>query len=154
MKPPRRLSAVAAAAFALFAFVACAGEERAPAPLAEPLVDATAEVKIAIELRDIAFSEQVLRVAAGQVVELAITNSGTLRHDFTIERIPAQVSASGQQRPDRFDVYLDLQRGESGVLLLRVTEPGEYTFFCSVPGHRRAGMVGTLVVSGSAAGGG
>ncbi|MEE8337520.1 MAG: cupredoxin domain-containing protein [Dehalococcoidia bacterium] len=154
MKLPRRLPVAVTIAFALFVFVACAGEERAPAPLAEPLVSATAEVKIAIELRDIAFSEQVLRVAAGQVVELAISNSGTLRHDFTIERIAAQVSASGRQRPDRFDVYLDLQRGQSGVLLLRVTEPGEYIFFCSVPGHRRAGMVGTLVVSGSAAGGG
>jgi uncharacterized cupredoxin-like copper-binding protein len=36
-------------------------------------------------------------------------------------------------------------RGASNTLSLNL-KPGTYTFFCSVPGHRQAGMQGTLVV--------
>jgi plastocyanin len=36
-------------------------------------------------------------------------------------------------------------RGDRGKLRLRL-EPGRFTFYCSVPGHRAAGMQGTLVV--------
>lgn len=155
MKLSRRLLTVAIAACSLFAFIACGGESAPSAPL-EPIVDplagATAEVTISIVLRDIAFSEDVLTIEAGRVIAVEIANSGSLRHDFTIERIPAEVSAAGQQQRGKFDVYVDVKRDESATLLLRVTEPGEYTFFCSVPGHRGAGMVGTLVVSGSGVG--
>ena len=153
MRLPRHPHIAAIVACSLFAFVACGGEAALSEPIIDPLARATAEAAIAIELRDIAFSEDVLTIEAGKVVELAISNAGSLRHDFTIERVPADVSASGQQKRGKFDVYVDLKQGQSATLLLRVTEPGEYTFFCSVPGHRSAGMEGTLVVSGSGAGG-
>ena len=36
--------------------------------------------------------------------------------------------------------------GASKTLMVNL-KPGTYTFYCSVPGHRQAGMHGTLTVS-------
>ncbi|MCH7717916.1 MAG: hypothetical protein IIB21_00460, partial [Chloroflexi bacterium] len=44
------------------------------------------------------------------------------------------------------DVHFALTEPGSGVVHLRVFEPGEYVFYCSVPGHQEAGMEGTLTV--------
>lgn len=45
-------------------------------------------------------------------------------HDFTIDEFDAHVAAVGETR--------------SGGL--RAGAPGRYVFYCSVPGHRQAGM--------------
>lgn len=123
-----------------------AGDPVATAPIEDPLAGASAEASLPLVMRDISFDRDVLELTAGQVVEIALENRGTLAHDFTIDEIPAEVSAAGLRRPDNFNVHVPLGRGGTAELLLRVTEPGEYVFYCSIPGHRQAGMEGTLVV--------
>ena len=38
--------------------------------------------------------------------------------------------------------------GEKASSRIFFGEPGEYTYFCAIPGHRQAGMVGTVTVTG------
>ncbi len=108
-----------------------------------------------VEMTSFAFTPNAIQVGAGEVLEIAIQNADPLLHDFTIDKIDADVHVSylggtGQhqhQEPERdADVHFALTEPASGVVHLKVHEPGEYVFYCTVPGHREAGMEGRLVV--------
>lgn len=80
---------------------------------------------------DIGFDPKELSMAADSDVTISVANNGVLQHDFVIEGTD-------------FATPL-LNGGESGDLVVNLPA-GEYIYFCSVPGHREAGMQGTLTV--------
>lgn len=119
----------------------------------DPLAGAIVEQRLSLAARDIAFDQQQLRGSSNQVIEITLVNKGTLAHDFTIDELPGEVGNAGRAsgRDHGHDVegrsvHVVLERGEEERLLVRVSEPGDYEFYCSVPGHRQAGMEGTFVV--------
>jgi uncharacterized cupredoxin-like copper-binding protein len=79
----------------------------------------------------IQFAPTELRVKAGEIVALRLENRDTTPHSFNI---------------DEFGVHISMPPGESSLALFKASTPGTYTFYCDVPGHRAAGMVGTLIV--------
>ncbi len=79
------------------------------------------------------YTSKTLTAKAGQV-SIAFTNMSPLSHNMTIE------SSSGQTVG-----ATPTFQGATKTLSLNL-KPGTYKFFCTVPGHRQAGMEGTLVV--------
>ena len=79
------------------------------------------------------FSTTSLTAKAGKV-SIAFTNSSKLEHNVTV----ASSSGSVLGATPTF-------QGGSKTLSLTL-KPGTYKFYCSVPGHRAAGMEGTLTV--------
>ena len=77
-----------------------------------------------------AFDPPGITVRAGEDIAIVLT-SADIEHDFTVDDIDAHVSA---------------EAGETAEGGLRADEPGTYTYYCSVEGHREAGMEGTLTV--------
>ncbi|MEZ5078082.1 MAG: cupredoxin domain-containing protein [Solirubrobacterales bacterium] len=70
---------------------------------------------------------------AGEVV-VEFTNDSPIEHDVDIEDANGEVVLET-------DIVTESAESASADL-----PAGEYTFYCSVPGHREAGMEGTLVV--------
>jgi plastocyanin len=82
---------------------------------------------------ELKYDKKSLSANAGKV-SIAFTNMSPLMHNMTIE------SSSGK-------IVGATPTFQGGSKTLSVDlKPGTYKFFCSVPGHRMAGMEGTLTV--------
>ena len=96
----------------------------------------TAASKVTLEANpsgQLAYDKASLTAKSGQVI-IDFTNVSPLDHNVTIESSAGKVlGATPTFTGGARDLSLDLQ-------------PGTYKFFCSVPGHRMAGMEGTLTV--------
>ena len=79
---------------------------------------------------DIAYESAPDTLPAGET-EITLTNNGQAQHDVTFEELDETVAVA------------DGGETASGTVTL---EAGEVTYYCSVPGHREAGMEGTITV--------
>jgi mono/diheme cytochrome c family protein len=79
---------------------------------------------------DIKFEPAALTIPAGQDVVVNIPNTGALPHNFSI---------------DELNISVDQPAGYTGEVTINAPA-GTYTYYCNVPGHRAAGMEGTLTV--------
>ena len=80
----------------------------------------------------IRFAPTEMRAQAGSLVALRLENHDSAGHTFNI---------------DEFNVHIAMPPGQPAIALFRAGPPGTYTFYCDVPGHREAGMVGTLIIT-------
>jgi plastocyanin len=81
----------------------------------------------------LAYEPDSLQASAGNVT-IKFSNPATVGHDVHIEGDGEDLAAS--------DVVADGETTEASADL----EAGDYTFYCSIPGHREGGMEGTLTV--------
>lgn len=81
----------------------------------------------------LAYNTKALAATAGKVT-ITMTNMSPLEHNMTI--------AEGTKVIGATPTFVGGTRSVTVTL-----KPGKYVFYCSVPGHRQAGMEGTLTVS-------
>jgi nitrite reductase (NO-forming) len=90
------------------------------------------DFSIPVRAGEMFFDPRAISVPEGSTVEIAMTNEGLVEHDFVLDEVQFRLyTAAGDSASDTFVV----------------PPAGTYTFYCSIPGHREAGMVGTLTVN-------
>ena len=112
-----------------------AGPTAGPPPSSSPAAaPPTSALKLAANPSGaLSYDTKQLSAKAGKVA-IAFTNASPLEHDVTIAQGSTVLGATPVFQSGTKTVTLSLK-------------PGTYTFYCSVPGHRQAGMEGTLSVS-------
>jgi plastocyanin len=104
-----------------------------PAPASSPGKAGTSLKLAANPSGQLSYNTKLLNAKAGTVT-ITMTNMSPEEHNVTVAEGSKVLGAT-----PTFD-------GGSRTLTLKL-KPGKYTFYCSVPGHRQAGMEGTLNVS-------
>ncbi len=106
-----------------------------PATTAAP---AAATTKLALAADPdgaLAFTEKTLTAKAG-AVDITLTNDSSVPHNVAVEG-PGGTTEGPSDTIDG---------GKTATLSIANLPAGTYQYYCAIPGHRQAGMVGTLTV--------
>jgi nitrite reductase (NO-forming) len=110
-----------------------AGLTAAPSVSPSPAAGACAVVGTVVDVQafDLGFTPTTIEVPASGSTRIVFANTGRVVHNLTVDALGIQIIAS---------------RGGTNEAVVTDPVPGTYEFYCSVSGHRQAGMVGTLIV--------
>lgn len=135
----------------LVGLLAACRNNASPADTAQPTKVLT------ITATDIAYDTPVIEMKAGQLLRLTLQNDGALEHDFSFMEMPlaGEVTGGGMDMAghdmsnmeEEPDVHVSAMPGESNTISFTPSRPGVYEYYCTVAGHREAGMSGTLNVA-------
>jgi plastocyanin len=104
------------------------------APATRPAAAGAAPLALAADPSGaLKYDKKALSAKAGKVT-IAFTNASPIGHDVTIAKGPTKLAGTNVITNSKAAVSVTLK-------------PGAYVFYCSVPGHRQAGMQGTLTVT-------
>jgi uncharacterized cupredoxin-like copper-binding protein len=98
-----------------------------------------------------AFAPNRLVFRQGEQVQFVLRNGGELEHELVIGTVEAN-----REHAEAMAAHPDMEHEDpnakrlgpktSGVLRWQFTQAGTFEYACLIPGHREAGMVGTVVV--------
>jgi plastocyanin len=96
----------------------------------EPAAGSGGGETVTVESYDIYFEPSELSIPADTDVTVSLPNEGVTLHNFSI---------------DELGIDVDIDPGATEETVINAPA-GTYEFYCNVPGHKPAGMVGTLTV--------
>lgn len=110
--------------------ILAAGEEAATPVAGTPAAAAQSADAVEVVSYDIYFEPKEIAIPADTDVTFVLPNQGVTLHNFSI---------------DDLGIDVDIDAGATQEVVVNAPA-GTYEYYCNVPGHKPAGMVGTLTI--------
>ena len=108
------------------------------------------DVVIDVSMKDLRFMPNTMEVKAGQTVQVNVTNMDGMEHDMMVDGLRIEMvgkAAGGHHAGAPADTFVvHTMANENGSITFRTDQRGTYQFYCTLPGHKGAGMVGEMKV--------
>ena len=115
----------------------------APAPAMQGQAQAAPAARVPVDVKvvatDLKFSPPTIQAKVGQPIKIVLENKGAIEHDIAFPTLKAD-------RPSA-SLKAIAKPGQTVTLELTPTAKGSYEYICSIPGHKEAGMRGTIHVA-------
>lgn len=90
-------------------------------------------------------------VKRGEQIRFIVTNAGAIPHEFTIASTEDNLKHAEEMKKNPEMEHDDpnsktIQPKKKAEIVWRFSKPGSFEFACLIPGHREAGMIGTVGV--------
>lgn len=113
-------------------------------------------LQISLTAVDFSYKPNHLTMKKNTEIKVVFQNDGKVEHDIEIVTNGKIVTISGSSsnhhhgaKPDEADVvHLHAKPGETVETVWKALEEGTYEFYCTIPGHKENGMIGSLKVTG------
>ncbi|MGE3269467.1 MAG: plastocyanin/azurin family copper-binding protein [Chloroflexota bacterium] len=114
----------------------------APAVQAQTQAQAAPAGQVAAEQKvvatDLKFTPPALQAKVGQPVKIVLENKGVIEHDIAFPTMQSDKPVNSLKAV--------VKSGQTGALEFTPSVAGTYEYICTIPGHKEAGMKGTINV--------
>lgn len=110
----------------------------------------TKEFVLTVFPSEFSYTPSEITLTKGQETALTLNNLDSVDHDIEIKQIAVKKSDNNKHAnrgTDQADFHLHASGKSEAALSFTPLESGVFEFYCTIPGHKENGMIGTITVN-------
>ena len=149
----KRLAMILIGSATVAALAAACGGSSSNVNMTTTSTPTKADQTITLQAKNVRFLPDKLTIPMGSVIELKLDNLDATEHDVQVDGLDANVMSGGSMNAEHggghggaMKVAVHTMANEMGSVVFMANKKGTYNFYCTIAGHKEAGMIGTLTV--------